>query len=536
MLLLLLTAFRAAAQEEEILRAARFLSGAASEEEVDEDWITRLEALGGRLIRLNSAHPRADGLLTDYQLASLADYRSRAGDILSWEELALVDGFSHEWVAAMKPFLSLASNRLPGVTDTVRLRANTLVRSTLKNLGLKTRLGAEHWRAGAAWRTGDGTFFAEGNWRGHRLVLGDYNLRLGQGLALWSGFSMESLSTVDAFLRRTTGLTPVWSYSSASVHRGAAYQYASTHWRGYAFASLNGTFGGHLDWLGRQGQAGLSAAWDGGLLLSADTRWNLRGTDYAAEVALRKGSPAALLAVRRSSGKLKWALHGRFLPSRYSGKKYGEYALAAGAAYKSGKWSALAGQTGFGSSVPTHQASLTVDAALLPVPLTAPGRLQIRLWGGWQWQAAPECNLDVRLTGRYRNYEAPRTALRGTFGFSQPPFLAAFRIEAVHCEQFGWLSYLEGGYKNAKVAAYLRLTGFFAEQWACRIWCYERDAPGTFSVPAYSGRGCTLSLMGSWKHRFGRRLTLKAYLRAGWMLRIGHMPAPTLNFQLNCDL
>ncbi len=96
MLLLLLTAFRAAAQEEEILRAARFLSGAASEEEVDEDWITRLEALSGRPVRVNSAHPRADGLLTDYQLASLADYRSRAGDILSWEELALVDGFSHE--------------------------------------------------------------------------------------------------------------------------------------------------------------------------------------------------------------------------------------------------------------------------------------------------------------------------------------------------------------------------------------------------------------------------------------------------------
>ena len=104
------------AQDEEILRAARYLSGASSEEQVDEYWIERLEARNGRRIRINEKTVRADGLLSDYQLASLADYKARCGDVLSWEELALVDGFSREAVEALRPFLSLASSRLPGST------------------------------------------------------------------------------------------------------------------------------------------------------------------------------------------------------------------------------------------------------------------------------------------------------------------------------------------------------------------------------------------------------------------------------------
>ena len=81
--------------QDDILRAALYLSGANSEEEIDEDWIQRLEAMGK--VRVNSNHIR-QGLLTDYQIATLADYRATSGDILSWEELMLVDGFGRgQW-------------------------------------------------------------------------------------------------------------------------------------------------------------------------------------------------------------------------------------------------------------------------------------------------------------------------------------------------------------------------------------------------------------------------------------------------------
>ena len=110
----LLFAWWAWAQDEEVLRAARFLSGASSDEEVDAYWVSQLEARQGRRIRINSARIRSDGLLTEYQIASLSDYRATAGDILSWEELALVDGFSAEFVAEGIRQLVAGRRRLEG--------------------------------------------------------------------------------------------------------------------------------------------------------------------------------------------------------------------------------------------------------------------------------------------------------------------------------------------------------------------------------------------------------------------------------------
>ena len=552
MTVLLLQAAGSLAQSEDVLRAARYLSGAAADEEVDEFWISRLEAAEGRRIRINARRIRSEGILSDYQKAALADYRARSGDILSWEELALVDGFSREAVTALRPFLSLESYRLPGAADTVKVKLYSLFRGTLTGLGGKLRGSGSGWRAGAAWRSSgwpfgrspDGTFYAEGSWRGQRVIAGDYNLRFGQGLAFWSGFSMSSLSTVEAFIRRTTGLSPVWSYSSASVYRGAAYEYSAEHWRGYVFGAVPGFFGGHADWLGRYGQAGLTMGWQkgAGFSFSADTRWNLRGADVAAEIGLRNGSPAGMASFRRGFGRFKAAFQGRVIPSRYSGKRYGEYALATGISFQSDRWRSLQGKSGFGSGVPVHKASLTLDAALLPIPGSDPRRLQIRAYGGWQWQFSSAWSLDLRVTERYRNYENPRTDLRADIKFLSGPWKAAARVEGVHCEQFGFLNYWEGGWAPdvasggwTSVSAFLRFTGFVIDRWNDRIYVYERDAPGNFSVPAYSGRGGSVSLVAAWKHRPGR-CTLKAYLRATWTVRIGRTPSPSFSLQCHLDL
>ena len=94
------------------------------------------------------------------------------------------------------------------------------------------------------------------------------------------------------------------------------------------------------------------------------------------------------------------------------------------------------------------------------------------------------------------------------------------------------LSYLEGGYKGSKTAIYLRATGFYTEAWAARIYCYERDAPGTFSVPAYNGRGLAVSLVAGHKVHIGRQFALKGHVRAACTFREGYHPAPTLNLQL----
>lgn len=521
--------------QDDILRAALYLSGASSEEEIDEDWIQRLEAMGK--VRINSSRLRP-GLLTDYQIATLADYRVTYGDILSWEELMLVEGFGREAVEALKPFLSLESRRLPGSVDTIRTRAEALVRTTLKNIGVKAKVTGDKWRVGGAWRSPDWTAHAEADTRLGRVILGDFNVRYGEGLAQWSGFSMESLSTVDAFIRRSSGIVPVWSYTSSSVHRGAAYEYGGGHWRASAWGTLAKVFGAHAEYLGRWGQVGSTLAWTPaeGISASLEGRWNLRGSDCSAEVAYRSQAVSGKASARwKLAEKGKLATQIRVIPSRFSGKRNGEYALAAGYALTSSRWQELAGKTGFGSSVPSYKLSITLDAALLPIGGIDPRRLQIRAYGNWDWQMASAWALSVRVTERYRNYEAPRTDFRADIKFSIGPWLSVLRAEAVRCKAWGLLTYLEGGYKNDVLSSYLRFSAFNIPEWADRIYCYERDAPGTFSVPAYSGTGLSASLVAGYKLRL-RRITLKANLRAAYMIRVGKQPTPTMNLQLHCTL
>ena len=544
----------ASAQEESVLKAAMYLSGASCEEEIPEEWIDRVEAAGK--VRINDPHLKPSVFLSSYQVACINDYRGRAGDILSFGELALVDGFSEECVEALKPYLSLHSSRLPGSADTVRLHTTALLRSTLKKAGGKLKLSGDSWKAGGAWRSasyspffkgGDGTFHADVSGRFGRAVIGDFNLRYGQGLASWTGFSMSSLSTLDAFIWRSTGVSPVWSFNSSSVLRGAAYEYSWRRFSGSLFAAAQGVYGGHLDFLGRNGKIGGTVLWNGALTISADSRWNIKGAYYAAEVAWRgigvPGSAAFKAAGRwKIREEVKLALQLRAVPSRFGERKNGEYAVAVGSSYTSGRWKSLAGRTGFGSSVPVHRASITADAALLPIPESEPYRFQLRIYAMWQWQMASAWNLDLRFTERYRNYENSRSSLRADLRYAFGPWLAVLRTEGVHCENIGGLAYLEGGHKSPVWSTYLRLTGFWIDAWNDRIYVYERDAPGTFSVPAYYGRGGALSMVGSFKHSFQRaarsrrRITLKANLRGAVCLRTTHEPAYTLNLQLQCDI
>ena len=509
------------AQDERVTRAAQYLSGASCEEEIPSDWIERLE--NARPVRINSPYLRAGLLLSDYQVACIRDYRSTNGDILSARELALVDGFSREAADALAPFLLFDSARLPGNADTVRVHGSALVRGTRSTLGAKAKVSGESWATGGAWRGEDWTLHAERVFRRWRVLAGDMHTRWGQGLAAWTGFSMESLSTLDAFIKRSTGLTPSGSYSSATSARGLAVEYSLPRWRAAAYAGLGGNWAAHLDYLWRRGQLGLTYASE---TFSLDGKCNLRGLDLAGEAALAKGAAAGKLAAAGKAGeRWKWAAQGRVLPSRFTGRKYGEYALAAGLKYSNH----------YGSETPGHLASLTLDAAFLPIPGTDPRRFQLRAYGIWQWQITPQWLLDVRLTERYRNYEAPRTDFRTDVKFMGGSWLSTLRLEAVRCVGWGFLGYLEGGYRGQKTAVYLRATGFYTAAWAARIYCYERDAPGTFSVPAYNGRGVAVSAFAGGKMRIGRRFTLKGYIRAGYTFRSGYAPAPALNLQLQGD-
>ena len=530
MLLAVLLGVGAAAQDDEVLRAACYLSGAASAEEVPAEWVEFVESLQGRRLRVNAKGLRP-GLLSSYQIACIADYRATSGDILSWEELALVDGFSREAVAALRPFLSLES--FSGIqADSARLSATAFVRRTLKQLGGKAKLSYGGLRLGGTLRE-EATWYGEYSGPRVRLLLGHYNVRMAQGLAFWSGFSMDQLSTVDAFIRRSSGVTPAWSWSPDGLYRGAACEYGSRHWTASVFGDLPGKkLGGHVQYQGRQGSLGLTAGTEA---ISLDGRLNHRGTDWAGELAWKNRSLAGKAALSsRLTDRFRLAMQARIIPSRFSGKKYGEYALAAGGAWKSRK----------------HNASLTTDLSLLPLPGSTGNpfsRTQVRVYAFWTWQASPGWSLQLRATERYRNYERPRTALRAQAGYASAlgsgTWTSTLRAESVFCEKTGLLAYGESGLKFPGGSAfYLRATAFHAPRWNDRIYVYERDAPGSFSVPAYYGRGAALSCYAALAYRprprlrLLSRLCLKANLRAACTWRSGSAPSPALKLQLQCSL
>ena len=517
-----IVALESAAQEEDAaLRAAMYLNGASSEEELGADEIERLQGIGK--VRVNSPGRNARALLSEYQLATLDDYRRRCGDILSWEELALVDGFGKEAVEALKPYLSLWSDNLPGAVDTVsHFKAGLLVRATEKNIGTKLKAEGKYWQLVGAVRTKswgsrsyDWTVSAEyGNGRWSALV-GGFNVRYGQGLGIWSGFSMNSFSSIGAFIKRPTGIRPICSFTP-SQHRGLAGEYHLGRWSLAAFGDLSGNIGLHTGYVSMRSQLGLTMLRD---RISVDFAINYKGINIVGEVASSSSSLAGVLASTFKIGDVKLALQTRAIPSAFSGKSSGEYGAAAGS-----QWSSR-----------EMKLSLTADASLLPIPQKAPGRKQLRIYGLWQWKMSESMALETRITGRYRNWEPSRSDIRIDLKYSNEQWFGASRIEGDYCSGPGILGYLETGYKSTGAAAYLRIGAFSTSAWSSRIYCYERDAPGSFTVPAYYGQGLTASLYGSMKARLGARLRAKLYLRGACVLKKDTKPSPSLHLQVQID-
>ena len=523
LLLFLLAAAPAAAQTDEVVRAALYLTGADSPEELDDRLLDELESCRTRPLPLNRASKARlldSGLLTPYQVAALAEYRSLSGDVLSFAELERVDGFGKEAVAALRPFLSLESARMPGeaVHDTLTFRHSALVRVTLKDVGAKYRLMAGNVEAAGAWKGRNGTFYGLYRLRKGKVLIGDYNVKYGQGLAFWSAFQLAGLSTLDAFSKRANGIAPAWSFNGAGTRRGLAWDYTGRHFQWALFGALDGTVGAHAGWLGRRGQAGLTVT---PARVSLDGKYGFRGVDFFGEAAWGGKEPAGLAGSLFPLGEhWKGALQFRAVPSAYSGKKNGEYGAAAGVAFQSDNRA--------------FKASLTVDASLLPKPATDTGRKQAKSTGLLSWTAAENWLFESRLVYRWRNYESSRADIRADATWSRGVWTVKGRLNGVHDGGFGLLGYLEGGWKPPDGLAWIRLTAHTTAGWQSRIYVYERDAPGNFTAPAYYGTGFSAMAYGGWKKRF-RKTTFKLYLRGSYRWQKEKPGVAGLKLQLQAD-
>ncbi len=522
-LLLWIVCFRAAilSAQESLLPSVLYLTGLSDASELDESVLAYYESLSRHPVRINTASAERlfeTGLMTPFQAASLVDYRMRYGEILSEAELALIDGFNPESARALRPFLSFAPS---GASDslsrkrTLFLRGGVQYKSSIQGLW-----GARYSRV---WGPGKGLNVAfrrtaggeEGGsfslslaGRAGRLVLGDFHARYGQGLCLWSGLDLTSPTSLSGFSKRPGGIVASSSWSGLGTFRGLSYDGSSGPWK-YALSlplvSPQG-IAAHLSRLFRSGGVGVTVWGPKGdpMQVSGDVRWSIRTIHLFGEVAYGgaartlAGVGGALFPVGENG---KAGFRFRAVPTGYSGKRYGSYSVSTGGEYRDRR----------------NTLSATLEGSLLPEPVRNPSRRQLQGAAEWTCRITDVYTLTIRTVGRFRNYSPGRRIdFRSEAVRETSLWTAKLRIHAAAAESLGILAYAEAGRKTGTFSFWGRGTLFRADSWNVRLYCYERDLPGLFSVPAYWGRGFSLSAYGTCEIRFGRG-RLRLYGKAGWM-------------------
>lgn len=517
---------------QDLMDAVLFLTGASSPEELDADVLDRYEALASRPLRINTATEArmvSSGLLSRYQAASVADYRRSSGDILSVAELALLDGFGEASARALAPFVSFDTRALPGRSSLERGSVETefMARAALQGSAgkvsgsgaLKIRTGNEdRWTVGLAaklpalagpslkeamagaalWppETASVSMAYYGRKRPWKVLLGDFNTRFGQGLLLWSGFSLSGVQSAAAMDRHPSGLSPAWTLSPGAVRRGVAADLMLGRFALSGFCTVDGLAGANVTWLARLGQLGVTALSVG--RVSADWRWSPGKWDLFGEAAWDAENKCGAVVAGGAWNPaylVRLAASVRSYPAAFDGS-------LAGALRSSTR---TADERGASLAFDYKKLSLTTDAVVHPSKETA----QLKTVLKYSPQVFDRLALAFRVVNRYRPKDPFRwrNELRAeaVYGPTENGFSLKGCAAACRSAEFSWLAYLEGGYvaesPARKVSFYLRGTAFKVDRWEDRIYIYERDVPGAFSVPAWYGRGCALSAVASLKLR-----------------------------------
>ena len=546
---LLLFVWSSQAQSAEDMDKILRLTGYESPEDLDAYEVERLSSFIERPLKINAVSQsslRSSGLFTSYQTASLLDYRLRHGDIMSYSELSSVDGFTESSVQRLAPFISLEGGDIVRSRDgyvindlAFRAGCRTADMKMTGGYGLKYRckvgetlslsLAASQTYAGSLGIPDlfSGSLVWEPQRRSFRLIAGDFNARFGQGLALWNGMSMTGLSKVSSYLRTSSGLSSSWSFTGSSAHTGIAGEYSFSRFRISAFLSLPEDKSKDLSllpalnigWYGRNISVSVthymefmsSASEEVPLYLpdmktSADIAMCIDGTDLFSEVAFDwiNMKAAALSGVIFPVGEdVRVAAHLRYYPvgfdpsrsaaPRSVSKCTNEYGISVCSDYtpRTGRFSG----------------SLSLDSAFLPQGKDDQRHsIHTRIIADTEVRMSDVLTMKARLSERIRTWGLPfKTDLRTDLVWSSGGFSITGRYNILKYVGIGNLGFIEGGYKNERFSVYLKQLVFDIDNWDDRIYAYERDAPGSFSVPAFYGRGMNTSFMTSWRFsRWGR--------------------------------
>ena len=116
--------------------------------------------------------------------------------------------------------------------------------------------------------------------------------------------------------------------------------------------------------------------------------------------------------------------------------------------------------------------------------------IQTKMFSEWRFHVNDHWETRLRVSERLRTWgHGTRTDVRADVIWTDGPLNMTARVNYLTCVDHAFVGYAEQGYKTERLAAYLREGVFFVDDWEDRIYVYERDAPGSFNVPAMYGRG-----------------------------------------------
>lgn len=517
--------------------------GATSAEDLDEETIEHYSHYLQHPLSLNIASEQtilASGLLSPYQVATLVDCISSSGDILSFSELALIDGFGPDFVRLLTPFISLESSSSPG--HSTRSSLHPRHSASLKSAASLTGSDNFDWSYGAKWRMDAGNrgevaagfsrnasaakaypsaFSLSATLYGKRypgkFIIGDYKARFGQGLAMWNSMSFSGFGAPESFLRRHYGFSAPYSFTGSGTFTGLATDFGFGRLRFSVAAGLDGFHDAifkrdfsalylvplaNASWLGRRSETSLTfccaAAKGGPAKLSLDSRITVGRSVLAGEICtdLLSGRIAFLAgATMKLSDNINCAVNLRSYPSgfssqwsgavRTSSKCEGECGVAVGMGFRAGKRIQLPGAEGL--VVDAHSGTLSVDAAGFRDRKYS---RQIKVKADYSWRANPMWGMDLKFTGRFRDeYESLRLEARAEMERRAGEWTFRARADLVRCSGWGTAGLVDAIWKDGRSSVVMRAGTFFVDNWSDRIYVYEPDAPGNFNVPALYGRG-----------------------------------------------
>lgn len=552
--------------------------GADSPENLDVQEVERLSDLFENPLFINLASASSlveSGLFSQYQAASICDYRQSSGYILSLTELLSVDGIGADFAERVSPFISLEGNLGKSSGSNRSFCGDVRSRAALK----PSFDGSVPWSFGVRYSSKVGERLSAGlafsktlsstpklnDLSGHvafnfirapvRVMAGDFNARFGQGLALWSGMGMGGVSTVSSMERRPTGFSASSSMSADYSLTGLAFSCSPKRMSISAGLALPGlrevgtstdAFGlmpmADVTWFCRSGQisvtgyaevllpdllSGHSKPELHGAKTSVSQRWCIRGTEIFSELSYDWGAsvPASLAGVAfKPVDGIRMSAMVRYYPAGYSPdysaaarsltKCTNEHSVSAAADFALGKYVEINGEEGFNSSRKRYTGSIAADYSYFPESKAKddPMSRQFRLVAQWEMVVDAAWSFRLRFCEKLRTWgQRSRSEVRAECLFRTDVWSAKMRMDAVFCDGYGLSGYLEGGWRGRSLNAYLRTGLFFVDDWDDRIYVYERDAPGSFNVPAYYGRGLWTAVTASWKYaRWGR-----IFMRAG---------------------